>query len=141
MSYTIAIPAAGPTLASESVVALPHSPYLLLVDPRTGAFEAHENPAASAASHPGVVVAKFLVTHGVEVVLGHYMGPHPAAALAKAGVKVHEGRPGTTASELLELYRAGELSVMGEEEINARHGPHHGHGGGHHHDGGNGRLH
>lgn len=135
MAYTVAIPTSGTTLDSPTDIALPHSRYLLLVDPASGAFEAHENPAASADSHPGVVVAKFLLQRGVEVVLAHRMGPHPAAALTKKGVRIHEGRAGTTASELLSLYRAGELAVLDEAEIEARHGPHihhdhgrHGHG-------------
>ncbi len=132
MSFTIAIPAGGSTLAAPSEAALPHSPWLLLVDARSGAFEAHPNPAATAASHPGIVVARFLIERGVEVVLGHHMGPHPAAALTRAGVKVYEGRPGTSASELLALYREGRLRAVDEAEINARHGGHHGHGGDHH---------
>ena len=76
-------------------------------------------------SPPGVVVAKFLLEHEVQVVLGHHMGPHPAAALAARGVRVFEGRPGTSAAALLDLWRAGELSRLAEAEINARHGPRH----------------
>jgi len=139
MSFTLAIPAHGPTLDAPSEIRLPHAPFLLLVDPESGAFQAHENPAATAQSHPGIVVAKFLNEREVKIVLGHHMGPHPAAALAKKGVQVFEGRPGTSVAALLELWRAGQLARLGEAEINARHGPHHhGHGGGghhpHHHD-------
>ena len=125
MPHVVAIPTVGPTLESATEVALPHSPFLLLVDPESGSFEAHENPAWTAQSHRGVAVAKFLIERGVEVVLGHHMGPHPAAVLARRGVEVREGRPGTTAAELLSLYRQGELPVLGEAEIVARHGPGH----------------
>ncbi len=134
MVYSVAIPANGPTLEAATETALPHSPFLLLVDPATGDFEAHENPAVTAAAHPGIVVAGFLIEHGVDVVLGHHMGPHPAAAFARRGVRVHEGRPGIPARELLDLYRAGDLPVLDEAEINARHGAGH-HGGGHAHHG------
>jgi predicted Fe-Mo cluster-binding NifX family protein len=124
MPNTIAIPASGPTLDSVTDPKLPHAPYLLLVDPESGAFEAHDNPAARAEAHPGAVVAKFLLARKIEVVLAHHMGPHPAAALIRSGVRVHEGRPGTTVAELLALYLAGGLPALGEEEIVARHGPH-----------------
>jgi predicted Fe-Mo cluster-binding NifX family protein len=125
MAFTVAIPTAGPELDAECGVALPHSAYLLLVDPATLAFEAHQNPARTAQSHRGVVVAKFLLERGVEVVLGHHMGPHPAAALTRNGVAVHEAKPGATARELLALFRQGALPRLTEEEINRRHGPGH----------------
>jgi len=124
MPFTIAIPTTGPTLDARTDPKLPHAAYVLLVDPESSAFEAHENPAARADSHPGAVVAKFLLARHVEVVLAHHMGPHPAAALVRSGVRVHEGRPGTTAAELLALYLAGELPQLSEEELAARHGPH-----------------
>jgi predicted Fe-Mo cluster-binding NifX family protein len=124
MPHSIAIPASGPSLEALTDPKLPHAAYLLLVDPESGVFEAHANPAAGVDAHPGAVVAKFLLSRKVEVVLAHHMGPHPAAALIRSGVRVHEGRPGTTAAELLALYLAGGLPSLGEDEIVARHGPH-----------------
>ncbi len=132
---TIAIPAAGPGLDEPAEVAVPHAPFILFVDATGEGFEAVPNPAARAAAHPGAVVAKLLLDRGVTAVLGHHMGPHPAAALARNRVAVHEGRPGVTARQLLALYREGALPVLDEAEVNRRHGPGHGgHGhGGHHH--------
>jgi len=126
MPKTLAIPTRGSTLDAASEVALPHSKYLLLIDPDTGELEAHDNPAHGAPAHPGMLVAKFLIERGVTVVLGHHMGSHPAAALAKRGIRVHEGRPGTTAAQLLALYKDRKLPALDEAEINARHGPWHG---------------
>jgi predicted Fe-Mo cluster-binding NifX family protein len=132
MTHPIVIPAAGPTLDDASEARLPHAPYLLFVAAGSDAFEAVPNPGATAQSHRGIVVAKLLLERGVEAVLAHHMGPHPSAALTRRGVRVFEGRPGTSARELLALYRQGALVVLDEEEINARLGPaHHGRGHGH----------
>jgi predicted Fe-Mo cluster-binding NifX family protein len=134
MAYTIAIPAAGPTPDAPSSIALGHAPYLLLIDPGAGTFEAYENPAALAAAHPGAVVAKFLLERGITDVLGHHMGPHPVMALSRGGVRVHEGREGLSCRDLLQQFQAGSLAHLAPEEIIARHGPcSHGCGGGHNH--------
>jgi predicted Fe-Mo cluster-binding NifX family protein len=141
MPKTIAIPTRGPTLDALTEIAVPHSRHVLLLDPDTGEFEAHDNPAWGVGAHPGMFIAKFLIDRGVTTVLGHHMGPHPAAALTKKGIRVHEGRPGATAAQLFALFREGKLPVLNEAEINERHGPHHHHGDHEHGDHGHGHDH
>lgn len=139
MSRTLAVPAAGTDLDAPAAIALPHAPYILLVDEETGTFEAHPNPAARAKSHFGMVVAKWVLNRKVDVVIGHHMGPHPAISLEEAGIPVYESVEGLPVREVLARFHAGELAVLSRGEISQRHDAaggghhHHGHGHGHHH--------
>jgi predicted Fe-Mo cluster-binding NifX family protein len=107
----VAFPSLGPSPDDRAIQSFPRAPWVLLLDTTSGAFSALENPAIHAVAHRGAVVAKLLLKHGVDVVVGHQMGPHPVEALQRAGVPIHVGRDDLSVRELAELFAQGALPL------------------------------
>jgi len=59
------------------------------------------NPAANAMGGAGMMVAQWLVSCGVRVVIGSSYGPNAGGALAQAGITTHTVQPGTPVIEAL----------------------------------------
>ena len=59
------------------------------------------NPAANAMGGAGMMIAQWLVSSGVRIVIGSSYGPNAGGALAQAGITTHTVQPGIPIIEAL----------------------------------------
>jgi predicted Fe-Mo cluster-binding NifX family protein len=98
-----------------------------LVDSESGAWTVHENPALYASGGAGVQAAQLIAKLGAEAVVSGAYGPNAFDTLSPAGVQMYLAPSGEnlTAADVLDLFKASNLSK-------AKAATHAGHHGGHH---------
>lgn len=109
----LCITAAGNTLSAPTDSAFGRAPWFMLVDTDSGAAEALANSSADAVQGAGIAAAQLMAEHKVEAVLTGRLGPKAQAALAAAGIAMHEGLGRCTVGEALAQFRAGQYSAAG----------------------------
>ncbi len=99
-----------------------------IVDTDTEDYQVIDNSAVSASGGAGVMAAQTIAQHGAEVVISGAFGPNAFEALAAANIKmlVLSGGTSLTIQDVIEKYKAGELS----ETQAPSHQGHHGRGSG-----------
>lgn len=102
----LCITAAGNDLSAATDSAFGRAPWFMLIDTETGAAEAVANPSINAGHGAGIASAQLMADYGVEAVLTGRLGPKAQAALAAAGIAMHEGLPACTVSEALAQFKA-----------------------------------
>lgn len=86
--------------------------YLLILDTETQAWEAHENPGASASGGAGIKAAQWITQSGAQAAISGDFGPHAFTALQSAGVAMYIYRDSHTALEALSRFQAGQLQPI-----------------------------
>jgi predicted Fe-Mo cluster-binding NifX family protein len=86
---------------------------ILLVDPKTMAWESIVNPGRDAGGGAGIRVAQILSERKVSDVISGKFGPNAQDALEAAGISMHRCRSNTTVREAIELLNAGNLPGAG----------------------------
>lgn len=104
----IAIASSGKNLDSLVNARFGRCPCFLIIDSKTGEFEAIENTAGQAFRGAGVSAAQMIVNKGVKAVIAGNFGPNAINVLKTNGVKVFGGVLGITAKQALERYKAEE---------------------------------
>ena len=87
-------------------------------------WEVFDNPALSASGGAGVQASQFVAKHGVQAVVSGAFGPNAFDTLAAAEIEMYlaPGNEARTAAEILEMFRAGQLTKAEA----ATHAGHHG---------------
>jgi predicted Fe-Mo cluster-binding NifX family protein len=109
----LCITAAGNSLSAPVDSAFGRAPWFMLIDTESGAAEAAANSSADAAQGAGIAAAQLMTEHNVDAVLTGRLGPKAQAALAAAGIAMHEGLGRCTVSEALEQFHAGHYPAAG----------------------------
>ena len=107
----LCITAAGNDLSAATDAAFGRAPWFMLIDTETGATEAVANPSVNAGHGAGIAAAQLMADRGVAAVLTGRLGPKAQAALAAAGITMHEGLPPCTVSEALAQFKAGKYGA------------------------------
>ncbi len=118
----IGVTAAGKDLESVVDSRFGRCAYFLLVDTETQEYEAVNNPGSSAGGGAGIKAAQAFLKSGAKALITGQPGPNAFKVLAAGGVKIFQA-PGGKVSEVLDLYKNGEL-----KEITTPGGPNRGHG-------------
>ena len=104
----ICVTATGTTIDTPVDPRFGRTPYFIIVDSETMAFEAVPNTAVGAMSGAGIQAAQTVASKGARVVLTGNVGPNAFQALSAAGIKVVTGAIGIV-EEVVEKYKRGEL--------------------------------
>jgi predicted Fe-Mo cluster-binding NifX family protein len=115
----IAVTAAGATLDSAVDPQFGRCPYFVVIDLKTGSFEALKNTYTQG-RQAGVQSARMIASKGAKVLLTGKCGPSALRALSAERIEVVSGCSGTV-REVLEQYKAGKLATANEG--NARSSP------------------
>ena len=123
----IAISTSGKTLDSPFDSRFGRAAAFCIVDTETGECESFDNPALSASGGAGVQASQFVAEQGVQAVVSGAFGPNAFDTLAAAEIEMFlaPGNEIHTAAEILEMFKAGQLTK-------AKAATHEGHHGGHH---------
>jgi predicted Fe-Mo cluster-binding NifX family protein len=92
------------------------APFFCIVDLETEEWEIVPNPAISATGGAGVQAAQFVGEHGAKAVISGSFGPNAYVTLEAAGIEMITAPDGVTlsVSELLDKYKAGELTSLSQ---------------------------
>lgn len=120
----IAISISGNSLNSTFDARFGRAASFCIVDTENGEWEAFENPALSASGGAGVQAAQFVAKHGAQAVVSGAFGPNAFDTLAAAEIDMYlaPGNESHTAAEILEMFKAGQLTKAEA----ATHAGHHG---------------
>lgn len=109
----IAISAEGPDLTAQVGHRFGTSPYLIIVDTQTMAFEAISNPSAGSQGGAGVMAVVLSINKEVDAVLSGYCSPMTTRYLSENGIEVLTAIR-ATAADAVEQYKKRELYDTGE---------------------------
>lgn len=111
----LCITAAGNTLSSPTDSAFGRAPWFVLIDTDSKAVEALANSSVNAVQGAGIAAAQLMADQGVEAILTGRLGPKAQAALAAAGIAMHEGLARCTVDEALQQFHAGQYPASGSD--------------------------
>ena len=117
----IAITSVGPDLDSQVDPRFGRSPYFILVDSDTDAFESMKNPNVQAMGGAGIQSAQLIANKGAEVLLTGSCGPNAFQTLSAAGVKIITGVSGTI-KEAVENFKSGKLQPIQQPNVESHYG-------------------
>ena len=117
----IAVTASDKSITSQLDPRFGRCRYFLIVDTDTMGSEAVENSSAEESGGAGIQSAKQVVDQGVAYVLTGNCGPNAHRTLTAAGVGVIVDCSGTV-KEVVELFKAGELSTAGSANVSSHFG-------------------
>ena len=100
----IAISAEGPDLTAQVGYRFGTSPYLIIVDTQTMAFEAVSNPAEGSQGGAGVMAVVLSISKEVDAVLTGYCSPTATRYLSEKGIEVLTAIR-ATAADAVEQYK------------------------------------
>ncbi|MBN2334541.1 DUF5320 family protein [Candidatus Bathyarchaeota archaeon] len=106
----VAVSASGATLDSQVDPRFGRSPYYVLIDTETMAFESLPNASMNAPSGAGIGAAQVVAGRGVEAVLTGSAGPNAYQVLSMANIEIVTGAQGTV-RQAVEAFRRGELKA------------------------------
>jgi predicted Fe-Mo cluster-binding NifX family protein len=120
----LAISTSGNSLKSPFDGRFGRAAAFCIVDTETGDWEAFDNPAFSTSGGAGVQASQFVAKQGVQVVVSGAFGPNAFDTLVAAGIEMYltHGNEALTVAEILEMFKAGQLTKAGS----ATHVGHHG---------------
>jgi predicted Fe-Mo cluster-binding NifX family protein len=97
-----------------------------IVDVETGKWQAFDNPALSASGGAGVQAAQFIASQGAGAVVSGAYGPNAFNTLAAAEIEMYlaPGSKTYTAAEILEMFKAGQLTKAEAATHAGHHGGH-----------------
>ncbi|HDZ23471.1 MAG TPA: hypothetical protein ENH70_02905 [Desulfobacteraceae bacterium] len=116
----IAISSEGPSLESKVGHRLGTSPYLIIIDLETMAFETLENPGATSGS--GMQAVALAIDQKVDAVLTGYCSPAAERYLEEYNIQVETGIKGIV-SEVIEEYRQTQFGGLRPSATKARKAP------------------
>ncbi len=105
----IAISATGPSLDSQVDARFGRCACFLIVDPKTGEFEAVENPNIGLGGGAGIQSAQLIAERGVQFVLTGNCGPNAFKVFEAAGIRVVTGVNGPV-RQAVEQFNSGAFS-------------------------------
>jgi predicted Fe-Mo cluster-binding NifX family protein len=122
----IAISISGKTLASPFDARFGRAATFCIVDAENGEWQVFDNPALSASGGAGVQASQFVAKHGVQAVLSGAFGPNAFETLDAAGIEMYlaPGNQAHTAAEILEMFKAGQLTKATVATHEGHHGAH-----------------
>ena len=109
----IAISAEGPDLTAQVAHRFGTSPYLIIVDTQTMAFEAVSNPAEGSQGGAGVMAVVLSISKEVDAVLTGYCSPAATRYLSENGIEVLTAIR-ATAADAAEQYIKRKLYDTGD---------------------------
>ena len=120
----IAISISGTSLNSQFDACFGRAAAFCIADTETGEWEAFDNPALSASGGAGVQASQFVAKHGAQAVVSGAFGPNAFDTLAAAEIDMYlaPGNETHTAAEILEMFKARQLTRAEA----ASHAGHHG---------------
>lgn len=123
----LAISISGKTLDSPFDTRFGRAAAFCIVEVETGKWQAFENPALSASGGAGVQGSQFVAEQGVQAVASGAFGPNAFDTLAAAKVEMYlvPGNEARTAAEVLEMFKAGQLTKAKKATHKGHHGGHH----------------
>lgn len=110
--FKIAVTAAGPTLGAAVDPQFGRCPYFVVIDPKTGEFEALKNTFTQG-RQAGVQSARMIASKGAKWLLTGKCGPSALRALSSEGIEIVSNCSGTI-REVLEEYKAGQLPAANQ---------------------------
>lgn len=123
----IAISISGNTLDSRFDARFGRAAAFCFVDAETGEWQAFENPALSALGGAGVQASQFVAGQGAQAVISGAFGPKAFDTLAAAEIIMYlaPGNEAHNAAEILEMFKAGQLTKAEAATHAGHHGAHH----------------
>ena len=112
----IAVTSTGNSLDSAVDPRFGRCPYFLFVETDDLSFEAVENPNLALGGGAGIQSAQLLADRGVTQVLTGNCGPNAYQTLSAAGIAVVVGCSGS-GREVVEQWKAGQLSPVAEPNV------------------------
>ena len=109
----IVISAEGPDLTAQVAHRFGTSPYLIIVDTQTMAFEAISNPSAGSQGGAGVMAVVLSISKEVDAVLTGYCSPTATRCLSENGIEVLTAIR-ATAADAAEQYIKRKLYDTGD---------------------------
>ena len=109
----IVISAEGPDLTAQVAHRFGTSPYLIIVDTQTMAFEAISNPSAGSQGGAGVMAVVLSISKEVDAVLTGYCSPTATRYLSENGIEVLTAIR-ATAADAVEQYIKRKLYDTGD---------------------------
>ena len=117
----IAVTATGRSLDDAVEPRFGRCPYFLIIDPDSLSFESVENPNAALGGGAGIQSAQLIAEKGAEVVLTGNCGPNAYQTLSAAGIGVVIGCSGTV-RQVVEQFKAGQLSPSSQPNVASKFG-------------------
>jgi predicted Fe-Mo cluster-binding NifX family protein len=105
----VAVSSTGGNLDSSVDPRFGRSPYHVIVETETMAFEAMPNASMSSPSGAGIGAAQAVAGKGVQAVLTGSIGPNASSVLSQVGIKMFSGASGTV-RQAVETFKEGRLS-------------------------------
>jgi len=93
----------------------------VIVDTKTGAFEALENTTAQSQGGAGIQSGQLMASKGVQAVLTGHVGPNAFGVLQAAGIEVITNISGTV-SEVAEKFKADHLKPVKSSDVHSKFG-------------------
>jgi predicted Fe-Mo cluster-binding NifX family protein len=123
----LAISISGDTLDSPFDARFGRASAFCIVDTETGEWEAFENPALSASGGAGVSASQFVAKQGAQAVASGAFGPNAFDTLAAAEIEMYlvPANEAHTAAEVLEMFKAGQLTKAEAATHKGYHGGRH----------------
>ncbi len=112
----VAVSAAGPDPASEVDPRFGRAPWILVVEPETGEFEAIPNERGAGPWGPENSPVRFVLDRRVGTVITGRLGPNARGTLGAAGVRIVTGARGRV-TDVVREYRAGGLRPEGASPL------------------------
>lgn len=123
----LAISISGDMLGSPFDPRFGRAAAFCIVDTETGEWESFENPALSASGGAGVQASQFVAEHGAQAVASGAFGPNAFNTLATAEIEMYlvPDNEVRTAAEVLEMFKAGQLTKAKAATHQGHHGDRH----------------
>ena len=123
----LAISISGNTLDAPFDTRFGRAAAFCFVDAETGEWQAFENPALSASGGAGVQASQFVADQGAQAVISGAFGPNAFDTLAAAEIEMYlaPSNEAHTAAEILEMFKAGQLTKAEAATHEGHHGGRH----------------
>ncbi len=123
----LAISISGKTLDSPFDSRFGRASAFCVVDTESGEWQAFDNPAISASGGAGVQAAQFVASQGTQAVVSGAFGPNAYDTLAAADIEMYiaSGDQAQSATEILEMFKAGKLTQVEAATHKGYHGENH----------------
>jgi predicted Fe-Mo cluster-binding NifX family protein len=123
----LAISISGNTLDSPFDTRFGRAAAFCIVDVESSEWQAFENPALAASGGAGVQASQFVAEHGAQAVVSGAFGPNAFDTLAAAEIEMYlaPGNEAYTAANVLEMFKAGQLTKAEAATHEGHHGNHH----------------